>query len=74
MVCRCVAVAGMAIWYPSDCCKMAAWIEFPDVELVNKGCLTLGTCNVSAEYAGRPGAKAERVSIRGWQGFPYLED
>ena len=61
MVSRCVAVAGMAMWYPSDHYKMAAWIGVPRAKLRNGRCLTLGTCNVSTEYSGRPGEIAERV-------------
>ena len=54
-------MAGMAMWFPSEPCKVAAWIRFPNEALSSGGCLTLGTCNVSAECTRPTGKKAGRV-------------
>ena len=42
----------MAMWYPSECSKMTAWVDFPNMTLRNGRCLTLGMCDVQAKNTG----------------------
>ena len=57
----------MAIWFPSNYRKMAAWIHFPNVLLCDERSLTLGTCDVNARIGGRSGKEDEQVAFLAWK-------
>ena len=60
-------MAGMALWFPHECCKTVAWYEFPNATLLEGSCLTLGTCDVSAPHTVET-EKAKEAMVVAWKG------
>ena len=60
---RCVAVAGLAVWFTSKAYKKAAWLEFDNIMLTGQQHLRLGHCDVSVQSGGREDGAPGKVTF-----------